>query len=349
MLLDLPKARVFGGGNVSVAPATGDLTAWPRRGATIAQSLLDTRWDYEAWAAMLGGIFGGRGLTQVNILSAEWPDPAPHFERPFVKLPDGKFDLHQANPKFYDRLPRYVEAMNRHGVVVQLCFLELYSWSQRKTGVPDQNLSFARHNINGVRWGPGDETFDILPDAFVAELVERVVTAVKGAGVCVLPGNEFPEKPVHLKIAAIAKTIDPTIRVVTNRNEDTPGQYMNMRVGRDLIDMIAYHGWRDLSFLTREFADEPSDRPGTFAEFFNRRAQNGAVLDISFDRVICSSDGSRASNDPINTYDWAELLKVFKFVTDKGASCEHQSRSKMWAGARLDMVEESFLRDIAAL
>jgi hypothetical protein len=334
----------------SVAPSGGDLTAWPRRGATIAQSLLDTRWDYEAWAAMLGSIFAGRGLTQVNILSAEWPDNVPHFERPFVKLADGRFDLRQRNEKFYDRLPRYVEAMNRQGVVVQLCFLELYSWSRRKFGLPfNQNLSPFRNNVNGVSWGPGDETFDILPDAFVVELVERVVNTVKGAGVAVLPGNEFPEKPVHLKIADIVKRIDPYMRVIVNRNEDTPGQYMNMRVGRGLIDGIAFHGWTDLNFLAQDFPDEPADRPRTFAQFFEKQSQLGSPLDIDFSRIICSSDGSRSSNDPIETYDWAELKKVFHFVARKGGSIEHQSRAKMTAGARLDLVEVDFLKAMADL
>ena len=179
-----------GGGIGPLPPAAGSLTAWPRRGATIAASLIDTRWDYVRWAEMLGSIFGGRGLTQVNVLSAPWPEMEPFMAMPFVRAGDGRWDLRTPNPKFYDRLPRYVEAMNRHGVVVQLCFLELYSWSGRKTGLPfDQNTTWARRNVNGVTWGPGDETFDILPDDFAVELVERVAGAVKGAGVTFrLPG-----------------------------------------------------------------------------------------------------------------------------------------------------------------
>lgn len=353
--MNLTDFLMLGGRLGGVAPAAVDLTTWPRRGATIAQSLLDPRWDYEAWAALLGSIFAGRGLTQVNILSAEWPDNAPHFERPFVRLPDGRFDLRRRNPKFYDRLPRYVDAMNRQGVVVQLCFLELYSWSMRKFGVPDQNLSPFRHNVNGVRWGgpsreEDDATLLSLPDDFLTELVERVVQTVKGAGVALVPFNEGPEKDVHWKIAAIARRVDPGIRVITNRNDDTPGQYFNMQVGKDLVDGIAYHGWRDLSFLAQDFPREPLDRPRTFAQFFEKLAQDGRSLDVDFSRVICSSDGSRLpSNDPIETYDWSELKKVFRFVTGKGGSIEHQSRAKMWPGARLDQVEVDFLKAMAAL
>jgi hypothetical protein len=345
-----PRRRIYGGGGL-VPPASGDLTTWPRRGATIAASLIDTRWDYAEWAQMLGSVFGGRGLTQVNVLSAPWPEMEPYMQNPFVRHADGRWDIRTLNHLFYDRLCRYVEAMNQNGVLVQLCFLELYSWSGRKTGLPfDQNTTWARRNANNVVWGPGDETFDILPDDFAMELVERVVSAVKGSGCAVVPGNEFPEKPVHQKIADIVKRIDPTMRVVTNRNEDTPGQYFNMKVGSSSIDNICYHGWDTLGFLDVDFPDEPPDRPRTFRQFFDKRAQNGASLNIDFTRTICSSDGSRLpDNDPVNTYDWPRLLEVFNFVAGKGGSIEHQSRAKMSPGARLDMVEMEFLQQIANL
>jgi len=338
-----------------VPPSTVDLLSWPRRGATIAQSLLDTRWDIEAWASMLGSIFAGRGLTQVNVLSALWPEPAPHMQHPFTQEPDGRWNLRRINPLFYDRLARSVEVMNQQGVVVQLCFLELYSWSYRKPNVPfDKHLSPFRHNVNGVNWkgstrAEDDATLAMLPDAFLLELIERVVMAVKGAGVAFLPGNEFPEKPVHLKIAHHIKSLWPEARIVTNRNEDTPGQYANMQVGQGTIDMIAFHGWDDLGFLLKAFTDEPIKRPRTFRQFFDNVAQNGDALGVDYARVIASSDGSRSSDDPINTYNWPELLKVFAFVAGKGGSIEHQSRAKMTPGARLDTVEVDFLRRIAAL
>ena len=338
-----------------VPPSGVNLTAWPRRGATIANSLLDTRWDYESWAAMLGGVFAGRGLTQVNVLSALWPEAAPHMQFPFTHELDGRWNLINPNPLFYDRLARYVEAMNRYGVVVQLCFLELYSWSYRKQGVPfDKNKSPFRHNVNGVNWkgstrAEEDVTLAMLPDAFLADLIERVTHTVKGAGVAFLPGNEFPEKPVHFKIAEIIKGVWDDAVVVTNRNEDTPGQYMNMHVGEGLIDMIAFHGWERLSELDRVWPEEPPQRPKTFRQFFDMRSRDGRPLDIDFSRVICSSDGSRSSDDPIETYDWPALLDVFRFVAGKGGNIEHQSRAKMTPGARLDMVEQDFLKQIADL
>lgn len=338
-----------------VPPSSVDLTSWPRRGATIANSLLDTRWDAQQWADMLGGIFAGRAVTQVNVLSALWPDAAPHMQHPFVQEPDGRWNLRKMNPLFYSRLEQYVEAMNRRGVVVQLCFLELYSWSYRKSNVPfNKAHSPFRHNVNGVNWKGGtraeeDATLAILPDAFLTELIQRVASAVKGAGVAFLPGNEFPEKPVHFKIADVIKGVWPDARVITNRNEDTPGQYMNMRVGQGTIDMIAYHGWDNMGFLAKDFPSEPMTRPRTFHQFFDKRAQSGAALPIDFARVICSSDGSRSSDDPVQTYRWEELLDVFAYVAAKGGTVEHQSRAKMTPGARLDMVETDFLRQIATL
>jgi hypothetical protein len=98
-----------------------------------------------------------------------------------------------------------------------------------------------------------------------------------------------------------------------------------------------------------DFADEPPDRPRTFRQFFDKRDQNGHPIDVDISRTICSSDGSRASDDPVNTYDWPRLLEVFDFVAGKGGSIDHQSRAKMSPGAQLGMVEDDFLKQIAAL
>ena len=249
-------------------------------------------------------------------------------------------------------------------VVVQLCFLELYSWSFRKVVPFDQELTWARHNVNGVRWGgpsreKDDATLVSLPDDFLVELVERVVSRVKGAGVAVVPFNEGPEKSIHEKIAAIVKRVDPSMQVVTNRNDDTPGMYQNMRVGRSDIDRIAFHGWKDMGFLDADYSPDDEElarnpsgavqRPWTFAEFFQNRHHNGGHGGYDFSRIICSSDGSRSSSDPVNTYDWPALLEVFRFVAGKGGSIEHQSRAKMTGGARLDLVEMDFLEQMARL
>lgn len=337
-----------------VPPSGVDLTSWPRRGATIAASLLDTRWDYESWASMLGGIFAGRGLTQVNVLSALWTESAPHMQHPFRQRPDGMWDLRDWNPLFFDRLRRYVETMNQHGVYVLLCFLELYSWSFRKTTAHDKRLSPVCHNVNGINWlsidrASDDRVLKMLPDAWLLELIAKCLDALRGLAFGIVPFNEGPEKAIHLDIAAFVQSRAPEVRVVVNRNEDTPGQYMNMHVGEGLIDMIAFHGWERLSELDRVWPAEPPQRPKTFRQFFAMRSQDGRPLDIDFSRVICSSDGSRSSDDPVDTYDWPALLDVFRFVADKGGNIEHQSRAKMTPGARLDMVEQDFLKQIADL
>ena len=334
-----------------VPPSGIDLTSWSRRhGCSHAAGLLDSRWDYKAFAPLMAGIFGGKWQTRVNVLSASWAESSPHFVWPFTKLPDGRFDLYRWNPAFFeDRLPRFIEWHNKYGGVPVLTFLELYSWSKRKnvSADHDQDKDWPRNNVNGLHWERDDTTLYRLPDAWLSELIWRVVTVAKNAGIVAVEcANEFPEKPVHFKIAEIVKSINPDCRVQVNRNEDTPGQYMNMQVGQGLVDAIAFHGWKDRGFLTDDFPNEPAKRPRTFKQFFDNKAQDGRSLGVDYSRVVCSSDGSRASNDPIHTYDYLELLNVFKFVDSKGGSVEHQSRSKMTPGARVDMVETDFLRQL---
>jgi len=340
----------------SVPPVSVDLHAWPRRGASHGNGLLDTRWDHEGFAQLMGGFFGGRWTTRVNVLSASWAEASPHFAWPFMRLPDGRFDLSRWNPAFFDdRLPRFVETANRYGGVPILTFLELYSWSRRKdvSADHDQDRDWPRHNVNGLHWEREDTTLYRLPDAWLTELIERVLTRLNDVGVVVVePFNEGPEKDVHLKIANIVKRVSPDTRVQVNRNEDTPGQYFNMGVGTRHVDQIAFHGWKTLGFLTKDFPDEVKaqpTRPRTFAQFFDKQAHDGRALRVDFSRVCCSSDGARSSDDPIHPYHYPDLLKVFAFVAGKGGSLEHQSRSKMNAGARLETVEVEFLTQIAHL
>src|SRR5688500_2539993 len=56
-----------------VPPSGIDLTSWSRRhGCSHAAGLLDSRWDYKAFAPLMAGIFGGKWQTRVNVLSASW-------------------------------------------------------------------------------------------------------------------------------------------------------------------------------------------------------------------------------------------------------------------------------------
>lgn len=357
MLELLPTRQIF-----PVPPTGVDLTSYPRRGATIGAGLLMSTFDYRGWARLLGSIFGTRGWTQVNVFSARWPDVDPVACWPWLKRPDGKFDLYAKNPAFWqDRLPRYIEAMNRQSVVVQLCLLNLYQFSDRKPGTPDKNLDPFRYNVNGVYYR-GDDDFlskELKTEPFLLWFARELAAAVTGAGVAFVPFNEGPEKPVHHAIADAIFSVWPEARIVYNRNEDTPGQYQNQIRSGQPREMLAYHGWKDLSFLTtpfepsaEELRDRPLDavkRPWNFTEFFANRRHDGQPAGIDFTRVVCSSDGSRISNDPIHTYNTTELLKVFAYCAKHKVTIEHQERAKMTPGAPLAMVDVPFLKQIAAL
>lgn len=345
-------------------PANVNLTSFPRRGATIAAGLLLPDFDMAGWLAMLGNIFGSRAWTQFNVFSARWPG----LERavwPWLQRPDGKFDLYAKNPAFWnDKLPRTVELANRYSVLPQFCLVNLYQFSDRKPDTPDKSLDPFRHNVNGVYWR-GDDDFlanELQNDPFLLWFCGELGAALRGSSAAIVPFNEGPEKDLHYAIADAIRTKWPDARMVYNRNDDTPGQYQNQLKRQPMGDMIAFHGWKDLGFLKESFAPtarekkakgydpkKAAQRPWTFQEFFDNRHHNGNKGGYDFTRVVVSSDGSRISSDPVNTYNWPELLKVFQFCAKKGCTIEHQSRAKMTLGAPLSMVEVDFLKQIAAL
>ena len=362
-----------------VPPGPIDLTSYPRRGATIAAALHDTRWNVDAWMARLGLTFGGQALTQFNVWGAIWNGVTPHLCWPVQQTVDGRWDLYKKNPLFFRRLRRAVEQANRYGVVPQLCFLELYSFSDRKSVPFDRNLQPLRHNVNGVLFA-GDDTWlvqklakGIGPEAaWLKWFIEQVVEELRGLVYIVVPFNEGPEKPLHLLIARWVLQADPSVLVCVNRNDDTPGQYQNHDVGDGLIDLLAHHGWKSLAFLTKDFSPKadptrtPKEiaraaaRPWTFNEFFENRYHNGDAAGIDFARVVVSSDGSRASDDPIDTYDYEALEAVMAFCAKKGCNLEHQSRAKMprmmvngvwrgWPTGDLASVEWPFLERMEQL
>ena len=328
---------------------SASLLTWPRRGASIAALLVDPAWDFHEWARILGAYFGGRGLTRINILSADWPTPGG-LMWPFAKLANGRYDLYSFNPWFLDRAVAIKHAMHQQGIVVQWTLLELYSWSNRKkgAGIPDGNLGPFRNNINGVKWGglytgdrrEDDATLAALPDAWLTEFCRWMLPAIGGPGTVIEIGNEFPEKELHQRMAALIRSIVPGQEVSVNRQEDTPGQYANMKIGT-AYDRIAFHGRllksvKDLH--DRVYLDEPKYQ--TFDMFFQLCPHDPK-------RIIFSSDGARISNtDPI--YDWDHLLAFAEAVIDRGCSYEHQSILKM-PQHRYDFskVEHDFLTDLA--
>jgi hypothetical protein len=221
---------------------------------------------------------------------------------------------------------------------VQWTNYELYSWSDRKDG-PQQAHTPWRHNVNGVYWAPDDVTFGVLPDAWSHAWFAKVLPSLRAEINPLEVGNEFPEKPLHARVAAAIRALQPTAQVIVNRQEDTPGQYANMKIGRD-YDRIAFHGrlLKRVSDLDRVYPKEPTYQ--TFRAFFDACPHDPA-------RIIFSSDGARSSSDPVNTYDWGPLREFFQEVRRRGCSIEHQSRAKMTPPPNHHMIETQWFREVS--
>jgi hypothetical protein len=207
----------------------------PRVGVSIATALLDRRYDIDAWAKIIGKYFFGRGWTRINLMSAEWPDNAAYMVWPFKKRSDGQFDLYDWNPAFWhDRLPRFMDAHNAQGTVVQGDLLELYSMSYRKAVPFDRTRGPYVNNVNGVRFLSRNRAEDdilltrTLPESqWLKDLTQKFAEALKGYDFVFEPANEFPEKALHELLAAWWREKNPTGVISINRNEETPGQYQN--------------------------------------------------------------------------------------------------------------------------
>lgn len=252
---------------------------------------------------------------------------------PVLRSPDGRFDLTQWNPAYFDRLKLFVQTMNQWGVFCHLTLLELYTWSDRKQGlpfVPDANLGPYRHNVNGVRWGnPDDPTFFSLPDAFLTAFCAKVVQALTGLAWLPEIGNEMPEKAMHERMAVALQAGGWTGPITVNRNEDTPGQYWNMGIDTGRYQRLALHGKLTMAYLDEEYPDEaPVGRPTTFRAMW-------PLVDAS--RVILSSDGG-GGNPSLH----GSLFQVAKDVFTRGGSYEHQlalKRNRFFGDGTLRMAD----------
>jgi len=290
------------------------LRTWPRHGMSIAGILVSSAANIRETVKRFADC--GVQTTRVNLLSALWPQTDT---LPFTRLSDGRWDLTQWNPRYFDRLADIGYQMNAAAIQVQWTNYELYSCSDRKPG-PQQNGTPWRNNVNGVYWPSDDSLFQYLPDAWSKEDWFPQVTPYLGLDVNTLEiGNEFPEKSLHERVAAC---FPDGALIQVNRNEDTPGQYANMKIGTN-YDVIAFHGnkLKQVSDLNRVYPREPTYT--TFNEFFDHCRHDP-------NRIIFSSDGARVSTDPVNPYDWPRLRAFFREVEQiRKCSIEHQSRSKL--------------------
>jgi len=334
------------------APSTPPADTWPRLGLSYYTSLTDPRLDLAGFAARLRD--AGADYTRVWLLDA-WAVSANGGPGcydgylPWVRR-DGRFDLDQVDPWYLERLRAYVEAMNAVGVLPQLSGLELYSWSSRKAGmlwVPDANRGPFRLNHQGVRYAEDDALERIGQpsgaDAFLGHCYQRVVETLAGTTYTVELANEMPEKPLHERLAVLWRTAGYLGSISVNRQDDTPGQFANMRIGRPGgYDRIAFHGKRDLSYLDEDFPREPEHR--TFRQFYLSRPDPT--------RIILSSDGCRKSTSVDDAYDYDALGAVFRDSRTRGFSVEHQSCLKLrgFTEGRIDPndLEVDWMRSLTA-
>lgn len=338
-----------------IPPGQPALDTFPRIGCSVANIFMANHYDYRKYAQQLAD--NGIDLAGVNLLSAQWPDMAGSLGTwPHVQLSDGRWDLHTFNPAYLDKLYDVIHTFHSKGIHLILCLLELYSWSNRKKdGSPDANVDRWRNNPQGVKWGgqyngdrqEDDQTLLDCPDDALKRLMDWLapVWQIQG-GITIKIGNEYPEKDLHYRVRDHIRRHNPQARFMVNRNEDTPGQYQNMKIGKE-FSMIDYHGWEDLGFLDKVFPDEPEDRPETFRQFFDKQTSGGGPLDVNHALCIANSDGARANDNPVDTYNWDELFKVHEYCWRKGCSLDHQSQIKM--SGNLDNLETAYLARLTAL
>jgi len=303
----------------------GVVLVWPRKSASYYTSLTDPRIDPAEFAAQLHDL--GCNGTRVWLIDA-WAvgqgTGCYDGYHPWVRNNDGWWNLNAVSQPYLDRLRNYVEQMNSYGILPQLTGWELYSWSDRKQGllwVPNAALGPFRHNRQGIVYGK-DTAFRVIatggPHQFLAAFYQRVVDTLMGLSYEIELGNEMPEKELHYRLRDAWRTAGYLGRIGVNRNDDTPGQYHNMKIGVE-FDGISYHGKSHIEYLDEVYPDEPIY--STFREFYTAPPVPS--------HITLSSDGCRKSTDVEDAYDYPMLEAVGRDALSRGFGFEHQLALKL--------------------
>ena len=336
-----------------VVPGPGpapSVSPWPRVGLSYYASLTDPRLDLAGFFARLRD--AGATLTRTWLMDA-WavnqggPGQYDGFV-PFVRDADGRWDLYAVRPDFLERVRIYCDLANAYGIVPLLTGLELYTWSARKAGmlwVPDQSPLWMQRNRQGLVYRD-DDAFTKLATGgahqWIASFYGRVVAALDGLVWAVELGNEMPEKELHYRLRDLWRAAGYTGPIGVNRQEDTPGQFVNMKLGRD-FEQLAYHGRKELNYLDEVFPREPTYR--TFRDWFTSPACEPG-------RITLSSDGCRKSVTVGDVYDYDALGAVFRDALSRGFAIEHQSALKIrsFQEGRIDLndLEVAWMRSLTA-
>lgn len=337
-------------------PPSGDLTKWPRRGASLYGLYGDPGWDYRTFAHILSDC----GLNWTTWWGwggwINWEGRMP-FQR---VSPNGPWDLYKWNEKAFDDAEEMVSYLNSYGIRVLWNIVDLYPWSAEKSGLPGiinaDNGPF-RFNVNSLRWGTGpgshpDDPFyleapnggPVTGPPWLRDYILKLVGRLKGLGVDFQTGNECPESGLQDRIRDLVKSVWPEARVTTSRNSDSPGQYANM-VEAHHFEAINFHGWKNMERMFEVFHEEDgTGRPQTYEQLLNSSADKS--------KIIACSDGAR-SNTTNYPYDLPHLLEAFRYAAEHGCGIDHQSGAKMvlYNEGRHDLsyVETDFLKDLAKL
>ena len=326
----------YGEVDIEIPPVdSSTLITYPRYGMSIAGLLVGTKHDIKETLKRF--VDAGANSTRINLLSALWNGVDC---LPFNREPNGLWNLYFWNDQYFERLQEIKESFNSAGINIQWTNYELYSWSKRKQGVQQNNTPW-RNNVNGVNWSQEDDTLYILPDEWSKEWFRKVCPLLDLEINPFEIGNELPEKGLHERVRDEVKKIIPRALIQVNRNDDTPGQYKNMKIGIN-YDFVSFHGskLKQLSDLNRkDYQDGPHDSWQDFIDDGPHKPN----------RVIFSSDGARINKDSslgiTETYDWVRLGEFFDHMSELGYNIEHQSRAKMTPAPNHHMIEVDWFKE----
>lgn len=321
-----------------IIPPNAELIKFPRYGMSINALVNASKCNIQETVKRF--VDAGVQSTRINLITALFPEIDC---LPFTQLPNGEWDLFAWNAQYFERIQEVKESMNKVGIQIQWTNRELYSWSHRKYGI-QQNNTFWRNNVNGIFWeyDSNDIMFGTFPyDGFSIKWFEKICPLLDLTTNTWEIGNEFPEKGVHERDRDEIRKIVPNALIQVNRNDDTPGQYTNMKIGED-YDFIAFHGrlLKSIGDLDNIYSKEPDYK--TFQEFIDKCPHDRK-------RVIFSSDGARINKDSdlgiTETYDYPVLGRFGKHLKALGYNYEHQSRAKMTPPPNHHMIEVDWFLD----
>lgn len=268
------------------------------------------------------------GVTFTDLwLMNSWAYHTPH-QQPWVQRPDGLWDLEQFSEPWFEDLEWFIDECRANGIVTMITPMDRFVLSK----VPDP-MHPVRRNVQGVRWGePDEDTFLFAPpDVYLVTLVFEIIRRMGDKLGPIRLANEFPEKPWHFTFAQIIRSFKPDADLVVNRQEDSPGQFLNMRVGEGLIDRYQFH-WNGggngpqslkhgLSALDAVWPRETeAGRPDTMNKLL-------AVVDPN--RVIFCTDGARNGGPVERAYNYELIQPLLIEALQRGINVLHQSCIKM--------------------